>query len=150
MKGDPMQISLKLNTIPKKVTGARRVPIRYKEGADSVVQDLINKKVIIPVNITTDWCSPAFFVPKANMKWVRFVTDYSTNLSRSRFTAEILQAIPSSETCFEKTRCSPWILPVGTGTQKFIHNYISTSTRKIQIYQGTNGVERFLLLAWNY
>ena len=55
MKGDPMRISLKPNAIPKKVTGARRVPLRYEEGADSVVQDLMNKKFIVPVNITTDW-----------------------------------------------------------------------------------------------
>ena len=37
IKGDPMRISLKPNAIPKKVTGARRVPLRYEEGADSVV-----------------------------------------------------------------------------------------------------------------
>ena len=67
MKGDPMQISLKPNAIPKKVTGARRVPLRYEDGADSVVQDLMSKKVIVPVNITTDWCCPAFFVLKADI-----------------------------------------------------------------------------------
>ena len=30
MKGDPMRISLKPNAIPKKVTGARQVPLRYE------------------------------------------------------------------------------------------------------------------------
>ena len=77
MKGDPMGISLKPNAIPKKVTGARRVPLRYEDGAYTVVQDLTNKKVIVPVNTTTDWCSPAFFVPKADMIRVRLVTDYT-------------------------------------------------------------------------
>ena len=72
-----MCISLKPNAIPKKVTGARRVPLRYEEGADAVVQDLMNKKVIVPVSITTDWCSPAVFVPKADMVRVRLVTDYT-------------------------------------------------------------------------
>ena len=77
MKGDPMQISLKSNAILKKVTGARRAPLRYEEQADSVVQDLMNKKVIVPVNITTDWCSPDFFVHKADRIRVRLVTDYT-------------------------------------------------------------------------
>ena len=104
-----MRKSLKPNAIPKKVTGARRVPLRFKEGADTVVQDLMNKKVIVPVNITTDWCSPAFFVPKSNMIRVRLVTDY-THLNKYvkrpvhpfPCTAEILQAIPSTVTCFSK------------------------------------------------
>ena len=72
-----MCISLKPNAIPKKVTGARRVPLRYEEGADAVVQDLMNKKVIVPVSITTDWRSPAVFLPKADMVRVRLVTDYT-------------------------------------------------------------------------
>ena len=109
MKGDPMKISLKPNAIPKKVTGARHVPLRYEEGADTVVQDLMNKKGIVPVNTTTDWCSPAFFVPKADMIRVRLVTDY-THLNKYvkrpvhpfPCTAEILQAIPSTATCFAK------------------------------------------------
>ena len=37
----------------------------------------MNKKVIVPVSITTGWCSPAFFVPKADMIRVRLVTDYT-------------------------------------------------------------------------
>ena len=109
MKGDTKRISLKPNAIPKKVTGTRRVPLRYEEGADTVVQDLMNKKVIVPVNTTTDWCSPAFFVPKADMIRVRLVTDY-THLNQYvkppvhpfPSTAEILQAIPSTATCFSK------------------------------------------------
>ena len=109
MKGDPMKISLKPNAIPKKVMGARRVPLRYEEGADTVVQDLMNKKVIVPVNTTTHWCSPAFFVPKADMIRVRPVTDY-THLNKYvkrpvhpfPCTAEILKAIPSTATCFAK------------------------------------------------
>ena len=92
MKVDPMRISQKLNAIPKKVTEARRVPLRYEEGADSIVQDLMNKKVIAPVNITTDRCSPAFFVPKADI----------IRVHPFPCTTEILQAIPSSATCFAK------------------------------------------------
>ena len=97
-----MRISLKHNVIPKKVAGARRVPLLY-------VQDLMNKKVVVPVSITTDWCSPAFFVPKADMIRVRLVTDY-THLNKYvkrpvhpfPCTAEILKAIPRTATCFAK------------------------------------------------
>ena len=108
MKEDPMRISLKPNTVAKKVTGARRVPLQYEKGADSVVQNL-NKKVIMTVNITTDWCSPTFFVPKADMIRVRLDTDYTHQNKYVKrpvhpfpCTAEILQAIPSTATCFAK------------------------------------------------
>ena len=60
----PMHISLKKGSIPKKLTTARRVPLRYEEEANKTVKELIKKGVITPINQTTDWCSPAFFVPK--------------------------------------------------------------------------------------
>lgn len=72
-----MKISLKPNVIPQKVTGARRVPLRYEAGVDKVGEDLINKRVILPVSQTLDWCSPVFFVPKADMIRVKLVTDYT-------------------------------------------------------------------------
>ena len=60
----PMHISMKKGANPKKVTTARRVPLRYEEEANKTAQELIKKGVITPANETTDWCSPAFFVPK--------------------------------------------------------------------------------------
>ena len=48
-----------------------------KEQTQWFNQDLMNKKTIVPVNITTDWSNPAFFVPKAYMIRVRLVTDYA-------------------------------------------------------------------------
>ena len=67
-----------------------------------------NKKVK-ELGMSTDWCSPAFFVPKADMVRVRLVTDY-THLKKYvkrpvhpfPGKAEILQAIPSTATCFAK------------------------------------------------
>ena len=38
-----MKISLKPNAISQKVTGARRVPLRYEAGVDNVVEDLKQK-----------------------------------------------------------------------------------------------------------
>ena len=73
----PMHISLKGEATPKKVTTARRVPLRYEEEADKTIKELIKKGVITPMNQTTDWCSPAFFVPKGDKIRVRLVTDYT-------------------------------------------------------------------------
>ena len=42
----------------------------------SVIKDLIRKKVITRVDEPTEWCGPAFFVPKGNGK-VRLVTNYT-------------------------------------------------------------------------
>ena len=109
MKGDRMRINLKADAVPKKVMSARRVPLRYEKEADKVIQDLIDKLVIKPVKNTTDWCSPAFFVPKSDNIRMRLVTDY-THLNKYvkrpvhpfPCTKEVLQAIPSSAIYFAK------------------------------------------------
>ena len=78
MKTDaPMHIHIKEGATPKKVTTARCVPLRYECEAEKTVQELIKKGVIVPTNETTDWCSPAFFVPKGDKIRVRLVTDYT-------------------------------------------------------------------------
>ena len=75
--GTDMHINLIDNVKPFKTLLARRVPLRYETEANKTIQDLINKKVIVPVSETTDWCSPAFFVPKGDGVRVRLVTDYT-------------------------------------------------------------------------
>ena len=105
----PMHISLKGEATPKKVTTARRVPLRYEKEADKTIKELIKKGVITPMNQTTDWCSPAFFVPKGDKIRVRLVTDY-TELNKHvkrpvhpfTHTREILQAIPKEAKFFAK------------------------------------------------
>ena len=105
----PMRIHLKDDAIPKKVTTARRVPLRYEAEANRTVQKLIKRKVIAPVSKTTEWCSPAFFVPKGDKIKVRLVTDY-THLNKYvkrpvhpfPSTKEILQAIPADAKFFAK------------------------------------------------
>ena len=73
----PMHIHIKEGDTPRKVTTARRVSLRYECEAEKTVKELIGKGVIVPANETTDWCSPAFFVPKGDKIRVRLVTDYS-------------------------------------------------------------------------
>ena len=56
MKTDaPMHIHIKEGATPRKVKTARRVPLRYECEAEKMVQELIEKGVIVPANETTDW-----------------------------------------------------------------------------------------------
>ena len=109
MNADRMKIKLKPGYKPKKVTTARRVPLRFEKEAKAVIKDLIKKKVIIEVTELTEWCSPAFFVPKADGKRVRLVTDF-TNLNEwverpvhlFPSTKEIIQAVTKEGKVFCK------------------------------------------------
>ena len=74
-----------------------------------MVSDLINARVILPVSEQTEWFAPAFFVPKADGKKVRLVTDY-TKLNRYvkrpvhpfPSVKEIIQSIPAGTRYFVK------------------------------------------------
>ena len=79
-----MHIHMKEGATPRKVTTARRVPLRYESEAEKTVQELIEKGVIVPANETTDWCSPASFVPKGDKIRVRLVTDYISRKEQRR------------------------------------------------------------------
>ena len=80
-----------------------------REGSGKTIKELINRGVITPVNETSDWCSPAFFVLKGDNIRVRLVTDYTelnTHVNRLihlfGHTLEILQAIPPEAKFFAK------------------------------------------------
>ena len=73
----PMPITLMPGATPKKVLSARRVPLRYEKEANKTMKELVDHGVITPVNETSDWCSPAFFVPNGDKTRVRLVTDYT-------------------------------------------------------------------------
>ena len=95
----PMHIHIKGGATPRKVTTARRVPLRYESEAEKTVQELIQKGVIVPANETTDWCSPAFFVPQGRQDQ-RHVGHRLHGAERTHLihpfssTKEILQAVP--------------------------------------------------------
>ena len=105
----PMHIHVKEGAIPRKVTSVRGVPLRYEKEAEKTVNKLVKKGVIISANETTDWCSPAFFVPMGDKIRVRLVTDY-TELNKHvkrpihpfSSTKEILQAVPKNAKVFAK------------------------------------------------
>ena len=74
---DPVHIHLKDGATPFRVSAARQIPLRFREPAEICVQELVKKGVITPCHLPTEWCSPAFFVVKADGKSVRMVTDYT-------------------------------------------------------------------------
>ena len=96
-----MSISLQEDAVPTCVTTARRVPKHYEPESKKTIAELIDRKVITPVDELTTWCSPAFFVPKADGKRVRLVTDFTALNKFVRrpthpfpSTQEIIEAIP--------------------------------------------------------
>ena len=104
-----MSISLQDDTTPTCVTTARRVPKHYEPELKKTVAELIDRGVITPVNEPTTWCSPAFFVPKADGKRVHLVTDFTAlNKFVRRPThpfpsaREIIEAIPPDAKLFCK------------------------------------------------
>ena len=73
MKCNPMTISLQEDAILTCVTTARRLPKHYEPESKKTIAELIDRKVITPVDEPTTWCSPAFFMPKADGKRVRLL-----------------------------------------------------------------------------
>ena len=54
MNAERMKIKLKPGYSPKKVTTARRVPLRYEKEANATIKDLIKKRVIVEVTEPTE------------------------------------------------------------------------------------------------
>ena len=73
-----MKIHLKDNSVPYRVSAPRPIPLRFQEPAASEIMKHIASGIIVPCDEPTDWCSPAFFVPKGDGKRVRLVADYTS------------------------------------------------------------------------
>ena len=100
---------MKESCIPNRVSAPRPVPLRFQEPANAEIAKYIASGIIVPCDEPTEWCSPAFFVPKGDGKRVRLVTDY-TKLNRFVVkpvhpfpsVSDIIQSIPASAACFAK------------------------------------------------
>ena len=77
MNCDPMLITLQPDAVPICVTTACRMSKHYEPRSKKTITELIERKVITPGNEPTTWCSPGFFVPKADGKRVRLVMDFT-------------------------------------------------------------------------
>ena len=109
MRCSPMSIALQDDAIPICVTTARRMSKHYEPESKKTIEELIERKAIAPVDKPTTWCSPAFFVPKADGKRVRLVTDFTAlNKYVKRpthpflSTREIIEVIPPDAKLFCK------------------------------------------------
>ena len=109
MCAQKMHIHLKEGCIPYRVSAPRPIPLRFQEPANAEIAKYVASGIIIPCDEPTEWCSPAFFVPKGDGKRVRLVTDY-TKLNRFVVrpvhpfpsVSDIIQSIPASAACFTK------------------------------------------------
>ena len=72
-----MKIYLKDNSVPYCVSAPRPIPLHFQEPVNSEIAKHIASGIIVPCDEPTNWCSPAFFVPKGNGKRFRLVTDYT-------------------------------------------------------------------------
>ena len=52
--------------VPYRVSTARQVPLRFQTMAERIVKDLVIAQVIELESEPTEWCAPAFFVPKGD------------------------------------------------------------------------------------
>ena len=94
----PMSITLQEDAIPICVTTARLVPKHYEPESKKTITELLERKVIAPVEEPTTWCSPAFFVPKADGKRVRLVTDFT---ALNKFVQRPTHPFPSTREIIE-------------------------------------------------
>jgi hypothetical protein len=109
MNVEKMKIHTLEKVVPYQITTPRQIPQRYVSQANETLRNLISSKVITECHEPTDWCSPAFFVPKPGGKKVRLVTDY-TRLNKFvqrpvhpfPSVKEIIQAIPAGTKFFAK------------------------------------------------
>ena len=109
MRAQKLRIYLKDTCVPYRVSAPRPIPLRFQEPANAEIAKYIASGIIVPCDEPTEWCSPAFFVPKGDGKRVRLVTDY-TKLNRFVVrpvhpfpsVADIIQSIPASAACFAK------------------------------------------------
>ncbi len=64
MHGDPIHIELEDNVKPFQVNGPRPIPLPLRSAAKGLIDDLLQRGIIAPVNEPTEWLHPATFVPK--------------------------------------------------------------------------------------
>ena len=62
--------------MPFRISTARQVPLHWREKAESIINKLLDGKVITRQDDPTEWCAPGFFVTKKNGD-LRIVINYT-------------------------------------------------------------------------
>ena len=80
MRGKKMSFKVKDDAIPFRTTRVRAVPAAWEKAAKSLIDDLVDKGIIVPVTEPTEWVAPGHFVAKKgcsiNDIKIRLVTDF--------------------------------------------------------------------------
>ena len=74
--GEPMHIHLQDGARPRKTTVPRQVAKRFEHAANTTLNELIARGVLVKEPGATEWCSPAVWVPKGDNVRMRLCTDY--------------------------------------------------------------------------
>ena len=80
MKGPPMHIHLRTDIVvkPKKHLTSRRIPVHWESQARVVIQEHLDRGILKPVTLPTEWISCGHFIPKEGGKGgLQLVTDYT-------------------------------------------------------------------------
>ena len=103
-----MHIHLQDGARPRNTTVPRQVAKRFENAANTTLNELIARGVLVKEPRVTEWCTPAVWVPKGDNVRVRICTDYrELNKLVKRpvhpfpSTREILQAIPVTAKYFD-------------------------------------------------
>ena len=132
LKTSPLRIHVREDAKPFAVTGARPIPIAYRQGAKAEMDYMEERgiiKKIKPGDPPSEWICPSFFLTKANGK-LRFVIDLrglNRNVVRSAHpfppASEVFTSIPYGMKYFAVFDAVKgyWQLPVAEEDQKFLH-----------------------------
>ena len=136
--GGPMKVYLRPDARPTYCSSPRKVPIRYEEEAEATVDELSKKGVIARVTTPTEWCSPAFFVPKPDGKRVRLVTDYT---ALNKFVDRPTHPFPSSRDIMQSISADAKVFC----KMDAVHGYF-----QLALDQGSSLVTTFILPSGRY
>ena len=66
--GEPIHIHLQYEARPRKTTVPRQVAKRFEHAANTTLNELIARGVLVKEQGVTEWCSPAVWVPKGKKR----------------------------------------------------------------------------------
>ena len=134
----PMKIHLVEDYVQHCFSTPRQVPLRFQEMVDNFIADLIKSKIISQEEGPSEWCSPAFFVPKPDGKRVRLVTDY---IKLNHYVKRAVHPFPSEQDIVQ-------LIPAGS--QFFAKRDAIHGCFQLSVEEESSKITTFLLLSGRY
>ena len=104
--GEPMHIHLQDGARPRKTTVPRQVAKRFENAANTTLNELIARGVLVKEPGVTEWCSPAVWVPKGDNVRVRLCTEEETR--KLTVDGAHRTAWKALRNLFDAERAPPW------------------------------------------